>query len=166
MFLYDIQRLYSIQQLAASRIGSSNSGGNVSLQELAQTRLVTEFSGGTVFTLTALVAPISMSGLLTFSNDELHTLTESVCFHIEADEVPLETRCSCLRGGRFCLKAEHWLLEFGTGSPFWLGEDGKPRAGSVLCYAGPKKGEKSIFIGEFQERICCVEGLGECKKHE
>lgn len=109
-------------------------------------------------TLTALVAPISMTSSPTFGVDELHSLQESVCFQIDTSKVPQNIRCSCLRGGPFCLLAEHWLLEFGPGSPFWLGKDGLPRAGSLIRYVGPKQGGKSVIIDENGERICCVEG--------
>jgi len=71
-----------------------------------------------LFTITALVAQVSMTSFPTFHADELHTLEESVCFHIDAHKIPQEIRCSCLQGGRFCLHAEHWLLEFGPDSPF------------------------------------------------
>ncbi len=114
-----------------------------------------------MFTLTALVALVSMTGFPTFRADEFHTLEESVCFHIEADKIPHDVRCTCLQRGRFCLNAEHWLLEFGPGSLFWLDEYGKPRSGSLIRYTGLKKGGRSVTVGDFQERICCVEGFGE-----
>lgn len=110
-----------------------------------------------MFTLTALVALVSMTGFPTFRADELHTLQESTCFHIEANKIPEDTRCSCLRGGRFCLTADHWVLEYDPCSPFWLGEDGLPRAGFLIRYTGFKKGGRSVTIGDFGERICCVE---------
>lgn len=122
--------------------------------------IVMKIPDGNMLTLTALVAPVSMTSFPTFRADELHTLEESVCFHIEADKISQEIRCSCLQGGRFCLYAEHWLLEFGHGSLFWLGEDGLPRAGSLIRYTGLKKGGKSVSIGDHEERICCVEGFG------
>ncbi|KAJ8115740.1 hypothetical protein OPT61_g2674 [Boeremia exigua] len=117
-------------------------------------------------TLTALVAPISIGGFPTFRADELHTLKESVCFHIEADRIPNDIRCECLQEGRFCLHAEHWLLEFGHDSLFWPSKDGKPHPGSLIRYTGLKKGGKSVVIGDFDERICCVEGLGKFGENE
>lgn len=127
---------------------------------------VIETSDPDMLTLTALVAPISMTSFPTIGVEHLHALEESVCFHVEASKIPSNIRCSCLKQGRFCLVAEHWLLEFGTGSPFWLGEDGLPRAGSLIRYVGPKHGHKSIVIDEFGERICCVEGYAETKPEE
>ena len=110
-------------------------------------------------TLTALVAPISLTSPPTFGPQDLHTLEESVCFHVEACKIPQNMRCSCLKGGRFCLVAEHWLLEFDTGSPFWLGEDGLPRVVSLVRYVGAKRGGKSAVVDGCGERVCCVEGL-------
>ena len=113
--------------------------------------------------LTALVAPISMTGFPTFCGDELRTLKEGVCFHVKTDKISDDIRCSCLHGGRFCLIAEHWLVEYGPGSSLWLGEDGEPRAGSLIRYMGTKKGGRSVVTGEFGERICCVEGCGKAR---
>jgi hypothetical protein len=123
------------------------------------TSIVMKTYSADTLTLTALVAPISLTSLPTFGAQDLHTLEESVCFHVDAVKIPQNMRCSCLKGGRFCLVAEHWLLEFDTGSPFWLGEDGLPRAGSLIRYVGPKRGGKSVVVDESGERVCCVEGL-------
>lgn len=110
-----------------------------------------------MLTLTALLAPVCIAGFPTFREDEFHTLKESTCFHIEAGKIPEDIRCSCLHGGRFCLIAEHWILEYDPCSPYWLGEDGQPRDGSLIRYTGFKKGSRSVVIGKFGERICCVE---------
>ena len=40
------------------------------------------------FTLTALLAPVLMTGYPTIREDELHALTESATFHIDADKIP------------------------------------------------------------------------------
>lgn len=107
-----------------------------------------------MLTLTALVAPVSMTSSPTFRAGELHTLQESTCFHIEAEKIPRDVRCSCLSGGRFCLTADHWVLEYDPDSSYWLGEDELPRVGNMIRYTGFKKGGRSVVIGE---RICCVE---------
>lgn len=111
------------------------------------------------FILTALVAPVSMTCFPTFEADELHKLQETVCFHIETNKIPEDIRCSCLHGGRFCLTADHWVLEYDHCSPFWVGEDGLPRVGALVRYTGMKKGGRSVVIGDFGERVCCVEGV-------
>jgi hypothetical protein len=127
----------------------------------ANTSIVTKPSSTDTLTLAALVAPISLTSLPTFGPQDLYTLEESVCFHVDASKIPQNIRCSCLKDGHFCLIAEHWLLEFETGSPFWLGDDGWPRAGSLIRYAGPKRGGKSVVIDGFGEWVCCIEGLAE-----
>ena len=123
------------------------------------TSIVMKTSSPETLTLTALVAPISLTSPPTFGPRDLHTLEESVCFHVEAAKIPQNIRCSCLRGGRFCLIAEHWLLEFDACSPFWLGEDGSPRVGSLVRYVGPRRGVQSAVIDGCGERVCCIEGL-------
>ncbi|KAF2995249.1 hypothetical protein E8E13_003285 [Curvularia kusanoi] len=125
----------------------------------ADTGIVMKIPDSKNLTLTALIAPISLTSLPTFGVDELHTLEESICFHVDESKIPQNVRCSCLKDGRFCLVAEHWLLEFDVGSPLWLGEDGLPRAGSLIRYVGPKHGGKSVIIDKFGERVCCIEGL-------
>ncbi|KAJ4991785.1 hypothetical protein SVAN01_02635 [Stagonosporopsis vannaccii] len=129
-------------------------------QQPPNTDIITKLPDAKKFTLTALVAPVSMTSFPISHAYELHTLEERIFFHIDADKVPEEVRCSCLRSGRYCLQAEHRLLDFGPDSPFWLGEDGKPRFGSLVHYKGAKKGGKSVIIGDCEERICCVAGFG------
>lgn len=123
------------------------------------TSIVVKTSSPETLTLTALVAPISLTSPPTFGARDLHTLKESVCFHVQAAKIPQNMRCSCLKGGRFCLIAEHWLLEFDACSPFWLGEDGSPRVGSLVRYVGPRRGVQSAVIDGCGERVCCIEGL-------
>ena len=108
-------------------------------------------------TLTALVAPVSMTRLPTFGADQILNLKEEATFHVEADKIPDEIRCSCLRGGRFCLLAEHYVVEYGPDSPLWLGKNGLPQTGSLIRYIGKKKGGKWVIIAEFGERVCCTE---------
>lgn len=110
------------------------------------------------FTLTAKLAPVSMTGFPTFRENELHTLTKSDTFHIDADKVPADIRCSCLAGGRFCLSGTHWLLEYDVDSEYWLDEFGQPKTGALTRYTGKKKGNCSVVIGD-GKRICCVEGF-------
>jgi hypothetical protein len=110
-----------------------------------------------VLTLTALVAPVSMTSFPTFRADELHSLEREACFHVKSDEIPEDIRCSCLEGGRFCLIAAHWVVEYDDSSPLWLDENGLPRVGSLIRYTGVKKGGRSVVIGKTSERICCVE---------
>jgi hypothetical protein len=125
----------------------------------ADNSIVMKILPSNTFTLTALLAPVSMTGFPTFRADELHTLKESVTFHINAERIPADIRCSCLESGRFCLSGTHWLLEYDTKSEFWLDEYGQPKAGSLARYTGKKKGHRSVVINDDGERICCVEGL-------
>lgn len=110
------------------------------------------------YTLTALLAPVSMTGYPTFREDELHTLAGSDTFHTDEDKVPTDIRCSCFAGGRFCLSGTHWLLEYDVNSKYWLDEFGQPKIGASKRYTGKKKGNRSVAIGD-GKRICCVEGF-------
>lgn len=125
----------------------------------ADNSIVMKIPSSNTFTLTALVAPVSMTSFPTFRVDELHTLKQDVTFHVDANLIPADIRCSCLQGGRFCFTASHWLLEYDRGSEFCLGEDGQPQKGSLIRYTGTKKGHRSVVINNHGERICCVEGL-------
>jgi hypothetical protein len=113
-----------------------------------------------VFTITALVAPVSSIDGATFSANELDELQETICFHIEAKKIPKDIRCSCLHGGRFCLTARHWVIEYDMTSSLWLGRDGQPRVGSLIHYDGVRKGGRSATVGAYREIIFCVEGVG------
>lgn len=125
----------------------------------ADNSIVMKVLPNNTFTLTALVARVSMTSFPTFQTNELHTLKETVTFHIDAGKIPADICCSCLHGGRFCLIASHWLLEYDPSSEFWLGEDGEPRTGSLIRYTGQKKGNRSVVTGDNGERVCCIEGL-------
>lgn len=76
-------------------------------QQLVHSDIMKQTLPEGMLTLIALVAPVSIVSFPIFRNDEIHTLEKSVCFHIEANKIPQNIRCSCLDGGRFCLLAEH-----------------------------------------------------------
>ena len=120
--------------------------------------IVMKTSPGKTFTLTALLAPVSMTGYPTFRDDELHTLTGSDTFHIDEDKIQTDVRCLCFAGGRFCLSGTHWLVEYDIKSEYWLDEFGQPKIGALSRYTGKKKGNRSVAIGD-GKRICCVEGF-------
>jgi hypothetical protein len=124
----------------------------------ADDSIVTGILPSKTFTLTALLAPVSMTGYPTFRDDDLHSLNQSDTFHIDEDNIPTDIRCSCLAEGRFCLSGTHWLLEYDINSEYWLDEFGQPKIGALARYTGKKKGNRSVVIGD-GKRICCIEGF-------
>ncbi|KAF3036979.1 hypothetical protein E8E11_000871 [Didymella keratinophila] len=111
------------------------------------------------FTLTALLAPVSMTGYPTFGDDDLHTLSQSDTFRVDENMIPEDIRCSCLTGGRFCLSGAHWLLEYDVNSEYWLDEHGQSKTGALARYTGDKSGNRNV-IGDGKQ-ICCIEGFVE-----
>lgn len=111
-----------------------------------------------MFTLTALLAPVPMTGYPTFREDDLHTLTGSDTFQINGDNILTDIYCSCLTGGRFCLNGTHWLLEYDVNREYWLDKFNQPKTGALMRYTGKKKGHRSVAIDDGKS-ICCVEGF-------